>query len=163
MELNQNTTQPSTSFGGRNNVGTGKNKINSYILNLGCFSMLDSIRKTGKKRPPKNYLGLQVSYLFNRGMLKKATLISLLGLSSAMNVGFCSITYLLHAFFRYGSNLFKKKKLNITVFAHNKNKMQESLIIILLVFKLPQILIRNGLLKKIVVAHDMREVYEHGG
>lgn len=41
--------------------------------------------------------------------------------------------------------------------------MQESLIIILLVFKLPQILIRNGLLKKIVVAHDMREVYEHGG
>lgn len=56
-----------------------------------------------------------------------------------------------------------KKKLNITVFAHNKNKMQESLIIILLVFKLPQILIRNGLLKKIVVAHDMRKVYEHGG
>jgi hypothetical protein len=44
-------------------------------------------------------------YLMEKGILKKATLMSLLGLSSDINVELSSITNLLHAFFKYGSNL----------------------------------------------------------
>lgn len=84
-------------------------------------------------------------------------MISLLGLSSAMKVGFCSITNLLQAFFKYGSNLLIKdiylRELGLRMYKRVENRKE----------KKPQVFFRNGLLEEIVEEHDVMEVDEHGG
>jgi hypothetical protein len=65
------------------------------------------LRKIYFKNNPRNTNegNKEKKYINEKGILTKATLMTLLGLSSDINVELSSITNLLHAFFKYGSNL----------------------------------------------------------
>lgn len=102
-------------------------------------------------------------YLLETGMLKKATFMSLKGLSSATKEGFCSITNRLQAFFRYGSNLSiqgRRQSCNGIITeavgdaVGRKLKMKSK--------AKPQVFVGDCNVKKIIGAHEVSEINEHG-